>query len=386
MLELAHARPATRTRIRRRMRYVTPSRARRTPLARTSLQHYRHIHGHPPLARLRRTHDHRTTPYPHRSRRASQTQKLAPLPRTRQHHTRKALTMPTTSRTKKPAEPAFTEQPETPLALVTTDAPTEPTPEAAPEPIPWAELLSAATVVDRNLDKHRPGIEVPPEVLVFTQTLLNSKNAAYLPVANAQDYKLKKRSSRQPRTKPPPSLPPPSYPPTKTRKHLAKTSTTSPSYASQSENDAAPRDDAPPPPPHPPRRTLREPTPRIPPHSLRRQTPDASRITTHNRRTTAPGTLRKTGMPLLRHTFTDECITHDPNSVVVALLAHQMRDHWEELVIARQAMMSAIERGKPLEYVPNPDMCHDQNCVLADILGFPHEIAEHKRVQQETPT
>jgi hypothetical protein len=84
-------------------------------------------------------------------------------------------------------------------------------------------------------------------------------------------------------------------------------------------------------------------------------------------------------------TFTDECITHDPNSVVVALLAHQMRDHWEELVIARQAMMSAIERGKPLEYVPNPDMCHDQNCVLADILGFPHEIAEHKRVQQETP-
>jgi hypothetical protein len=100
--------------------------------------------------------------------------------------------MPTTSRTKKPAEPAFTEQPETPLALVTTDAPTEPTPEAAPEPIPWAELLSAATVVDRNLDKHRPGIEVPPEVLVFTQTLLNSKNAAYLPVANAQDYKLKK--------------------------------------------------------------------------------------------------------------------------------------------------------------------------------------------------
>jgi hypothetical protein len=79
-------------------------------------------------------------------------------------------------------DPAPADAPED-TAMPTTDPPTGPA---------WADMLATATIVDRKADKHRPAVDVPAEVVVFVQARFADKQAAYLPVTDADDYDAKK--------------------------------------------------------------------------------------------------------------------------------------------------------------------------------------------------
>lgn len=86
----------------------------------------------------------------------------------------------------KPPTPAFVDPAPADTPEDTTTMPTD-TPGPA-----WADMLATATIVDRKADKHRPAVDVPAEVVMFVQTRFADKQAAYLPVTDADDYDAKK--------------------------------------------------------------------------------------------------------------------------------------------------------------------------------------------------